>query len=189
MIRKTSIAPQGETAALSPEDRLHLLLGRLVHAVARLDFCVGLQLQWLGPYRGHDLADLFSTGQGSFQKRLHKLKVLTMEIWAHADAQALAAFSDWFVRAEAARGIRNDYAHGRWGRQSFRNEDFLFIALSWEMDADRQAPAVVVKLEQFSLDVAEIELLAHEFMALQKRFENAARPSVDWEAAHRMDPL
>lgn len=171
--------------ALSPEDRLHLLLGRLVHAVARLDFSVGLQLRWLGPYRGHDVADLLSTGQGSFHQRLRKLRSLAAETWAQADAEALKSFSDWFVRAEAARGIRNDYAHGRWGRRSFRSDDFNFIALSWEMDPDKQPPEVVVHLDELAREVAEIESLAHEFFELQKQFEGSARPSIEWEIAHR----
>ena len=162
-----------------------MLLGRLVHAVARLDLNVGLQLKWLGPYRGHNVSDLFSTGQGSFRHRLRKVKSLTIETWAHSDAEAQKAFSDWFVRAEAARGIRNDYAHGRWGRRSFRNEDFNFVALTWEMDADKQAPEVVIHLDELAQEVAEIERLAHEFVELQKRFENSALPSVEWETANQ----
>lgn len=171
--------------SLSPEDQLHLLLGRLVHAVARLDLVVGLQLKWLGPYRGQDVAELFETGQGSFRKRLNKLKSLSLETWGHADADARHAFSEWFARADAARGIRNDYAHGRWGRRSVRSDDFNFVALGWELDSDKQPPEVVVQLDALAREVEEIERLTQDFLDLQERFGTSARPSHEWESAHR----
>lgn len=31
-------------------DEFHRLLGRLIHSIARFDFTVGLQLNWLGPH-------------------------------------------------------------------------------------------------------------------------------------------
>ena len=45
------------------EKQVHYLLGRLVHAFARLDLCVGLQLKWLGPYRGVEVGKLLNPRQ------------------------------------------------------------------------------------------------------------------------------
>lgn len=165
----TEQSVMSSAATLCAEDQLHLYLGRLIHATARLDFVVGLQLRWLAP-RGVEIAGLLRPHHGSLYARLHKLKELTLTTCDHAGPEASQAFHDWFSRAEAARGIRNDYAHGRWGRRSVKTTDFDFMPLSWETDPARQLPAIVVALDALASQVAEVERLGHEFVALQERF-------------------
>lgn len=161
-------------STLCAEDRLHLYLGRLIHATARLDFVVGLQLRWLAP-RGVVIADLLRPHHGSLYTRLQKLKELTLKTCDHAGPTASKAFHDWFARAEAARGIRNDYAHGRWGKRSVKTTDFDFMPLSWETDPARQLPAIVVALDALAGQVAEVERLGHEFVSLQDLFGSFIR--------------
>lgn len=169
------------------EDQLHLLLGRLVHAFARFDFNIGLQLKWIGPYRGVEIDDLL-TARVPFTHRFDALKSLLLEIYAREDRQAHAAFAKWFDRAEEARALRNDYAHGRWG---FLSPDQLepyeveFVGLGWEMDPAKQAPAVRMRLDELDAEVQLIESLFAEFRSLAQTFSDRARPPKQWEDGRR----
>ncbi|WP_286530578.1 hypothetical protein [Variovorax sp. J31P179] len=166
------------------EDRLHWLLGRLVHAHARLDLGIGLQLRWLGPYRGVEVAHLLVAPNVHFKTRLDKLRPLALEMWGHSNPTARKAFEQWFQCAEHARGLRNDYAHGRWGPVTFREPDlFAFVALSWEFDPDRKTPEVRMTLAELEEQVEEIESLLHDFLQLQKTFEKDSRWTKAWEDA------
>ncbi|HYP84957.1 hypothetical protein [Variovorax sp.] len=174
---------------LQGEDRLHWLLGRLVHAHARLDLGIGLQLKWLGPYRGVDVDHLLVAPSVHFKTRLDKLRPLALEMWGHSNPVACAAFEQWFQRVERARGVRNDYAHGRWGRVNMREPDlFAFVALSWEFDPAKMAPEVQVTLDELEVQVKEIEALVHDFQRLQKKHEGDGRWSKAWEDQHVRNP-
>lgn len=96
------------------EDQLHRLLGRLVHAFARLDFCVGLQLKWLGPYRGMNV-DRLLDARLPFKHRFDALEPLVLDMYAHTNRVAHDLYQTWFTRVERAKAVRNNYAHGRWG--------------------------------------------------------------------------
>ena len=53
-------------------DEFHRLLGRLIHSIARFDFTVGLQLNWLGPHCQQDVSGLLSARQAKLGERLKK---------------------------------------------------------------------------------------------------------------------
>lgn len=162
---------------------MHLLLGRLVHAYARFDFNMGLQLAWLGPYRGVAVQELLDK-KISFSERFRKLKPLVLETFAHEDEEARHAFRNWFGRIARAKAMRNDYAHGRWGfgrNADLDDPEFEFVALSWEMDAAKQPPAVRLRLSAFAHEVALVESLFNEYWELERRYRSSARPSRAWE--------
>jgi hypothetical protein len=169
------------------EDRLHLLLGRLVHAFGRLDFYIGLQLKWLGPYRGVKVDHLLDA-KLPFKHRLDALKPLVIEMYAHTDQAAHDLYQTWFERVKNAKAIRNDYAHGRWGGFTPVKEGFEFVALSWEMDPLKQTAAVHMTFDDLERSVAEVERLFGEYMSFEKRFRMQGRPSKEWEEVNRPQP-
>ena len=129
-------------------DEFHRLLGRLIHSIARFDFTVGLQLNWLGPHCQQDVSGLLSARQAKLGERLKKLRTLIMNVYESAGPAAPAEFSVWFDKADQARVLRNDYAYGRWdvpGKHRFKPpgrmidaEPLLaFIPLHWDMPPDR----------------------------------------------------
>ncbi|MDM0050923.1 hypothetical protein QTI04_18105 [Variovorax sp. J22R115] len=143
-----------------------------------------MQLKWLGPYRGVEVEDLLSASE-PFRKRVRKLRPLVFETWGHSKLAAREAFEKWFERVERARALRNDYAHGRWGRVSMREPDlFAFVGLSWEFDPDKIAPEVRITLGELEAQVKEIEALSRDFLRLQKKFEAEGRWSKAWEDEH-----
>lgn len=165
-----------EKANLTGEDRLHWLLGRMVHAHARLDLVVGLQLRWLGPYRGVNVDSLLLMTE-PFIKRVRQLRPLVFDMWGH-DPAARAAFEQWFDRVEHARGLRNNYAHGRWGNVGPNTPDlYYFMPLSWDFEPATMKPAERITLSQLEDQAKEIESLAQDFMRLQKLFEAEGRAS------------
>ena len=166
------------------EDRLHLLLGRLVHAFGRLDFCIGLQLKWLGPYRGIKVDHLLDA-KLPFKHRLDALKPLVLEMYAHTDQAAYDLYQTWFERVENAKAIRNDYAHGRWGGFTPVREGFEFVALTWEMDPMKQTPAVHMTFNDLERNVAEVERLFGEYTSFETEFRMQGRQSKEWEEANR----
>lgn len=170
---------------MNAEDELHLLLGRLIHAVGRLDHFIGLQLNWLGPYRGMPVADLLEVRR-PFAHRLDALEPLVVETYGHSSSKAKRAFKSWFARAREAKAIRNDYAHGRWAiyeRVSGESTVIEFMPLSWQLEPAKQPQPIRVSLSDFREEVETIRALTSEFMQIEQRFVQRVRPSAEWEAA------
>lgn len=174
-------------------DEFHRLLGRLIHAIARFDFTVGLQLNWLGPYCQQDVSGLLGARQARLGERLKKLEVLIMDVYEPAGAQALAEFSTWFERADQARVLRNDYAHGRWGvpgklkvkppgRMIDAEPMLAFIPLHWDMTPDRADDSIYMTLEEFAAQVDDAESLFDAYWRLCKRYEMHAKPRRPFDA-------
>lgn len=161
---------------LRPEDeftsRFYGLLGRLVHAHAQLDFNVGLQLKWMGPHLGHDVAGLLQRTI-PFARRLTKLEELTGELFVSSDA-ALGELKGWFEEASRLKQVRNDYVNGRWGvpRSAFeRPLRIEFVPLHWEMEAEAAEPATVMTIEDLEQEVAALQHLAGEYFRLTRKYE------------------
>jgi hypothetical protein len=163
---------------MNAEEQLHQLLGQLVHSFARFDFNVGLQLKWIGPYRGVEIDHLL-VPRVHFSQRFEALKPLLLEVYGSQDLHAHAAFTKWFARAEEAKAMRNGYAHGRWGIPSaFQAEPYEveFISLGWELDPAKQPPAQRMRLDELAEEVRLIESLFAEFSNLERRFRRRATP-------------
>lgn len=173
---------------LAGDDRLHWLLGRLVHAFGRLDLTIGLQLRWPGLYRGVDVAGLL-TAETKFKTRAKKLRSLVGEMWGHSNEAAREAFDQWFERVERVRALRNNYAHGRWGNASAKDLNYYqFVALSWEFDAERQPPAEYLSLDELEVQVKEVETLFNDFKKLTRKYETEGRWSKAYEDQHGSSP-
>lgn len=185
--------PRSTVQAADPfSDEFHRLLGRLVHAIARFDFNVGLQLNWLGPHCQQDVSDLLTARQARLGDRLKKLEVLIMDVYEPAGAKALTEFSAWFENAHQARALRNDYAHGRWGvpgKYNFKPPGRLidaepllvFVPLQWDMSPDRVDDSVSMTIEEFAAQVHDAESLFNAYWQLCQRYIAHAKPRRPFE--------
>lgn len=170
------------------EAEFHRLLGRLVHAHARFDFNIGLQLNWMGPFYQEEVAELLNPLQAQLGKRLKKLKQIVLDAYEPAGEHALAAFAAWFQRADQARALRNDYVHGRWGvpgKYKFKPPGSMidaeplltFVALHWDMSPGRPDSSISMSLEEFASQVAAVETLFAEYWQLTEKYKQFAKPS------------
>ena len=168
------------------EDEFHRLLGRLVHAHARFDFNVGLQLNWLGPYYQVEVAELLDPGQTQLCKRLRKFKQLVLDVFKPAGEEALAEFTAWFERADKVRALRNDYVHGRWGvKYDFKppgriidaEPRLCFVPLHWDMAPDRPDDSISMSLDEFASQVDAVEALFADYLHLSERYMQYAKLS------------
>lgn len=172
-----------EHPPLSDDDRMHLLLGRFIHAFGRLDFSVGLQLNWLGPYRGVDVKELLIQTT-PFSHRLRVLEPLVLDVYCDTDEQAKKEFLEWFDRAKGVRVLRNELAHGRWSIQQDRERNsiqYLFVPLSWELDPDKLISPINFTHDELNAVVTEVESLARDYFKLEDRYRHLAKPSAEWE--------
>jgi len=167
-------------------DDFHKLLGRLVHAHARLDFNIGLQLRWMGPYCQVDVSEHLDPLKTQYAQRLKKLRQLTMDIYQPGGEAFASEFRIWFVQADECRALRNDYAHGRWGVPgSFDFSDgdtlatalplLLFIPLQWDLSPDRPDDSISMTLDDFAKQVANAERLSSEYFRLTEKYRYSAR--------------
>jgi hypothetical protein len=158
----------------------HHLLGRLAHAHAGLDFNVGLQLNWLGPHLQVKVHHLLDARKVMFAKRLSVLKDLVFELFENAGATALDEFKRWFEVADAMKALRNDYVHGRWGvpGKLVDGQPMLaFVPLHWDMTPDRPDDSIYMTLNEFGSQVAKMEVLAHEYFRLERKYLAYAKPA------------
>jgi hypothetical protein len=154
------------------EDRLHLLLGRLVRAFSSLDFSLGLQLKHLAPYCDQPVEALLNA-RTPFAQRLQYLGPLLTLFYEEAGPEAARAFSLWMERAHAAKVLRNDYIHGRWGilHAEMRGEPMLeFVSLHWEMDPRLQTSAVRMGFDQLESEIKTLESLFADYLRLERRY-------------------
>ena len=165
------------------------MLGRLVHAHARFDFNVGLQLNWMGPMYGVEVTDVLNPYKATFKERLNFFKRLVLEVYQPAGAAFVTEFRSWFDRAEKCRVLRNDYAHGRWGvpgkfnyKEGGRLMDaeplLVFIPLNWNMAPDREDLSITLTMQEFEQQVEEAEAVFNDYFKLTKRFEESAKPGL-----------
>ena len=167
----------------SANDEMHRLLGRLIHAHARLDHFIGLQIVWLGDYRGRSVADLLVKGV-NFAKRLRCLRQLALETWAHSDPEVGKEFTAWFNAVRHAQAQRNRLAHGRWGCMRSDAQQIECVELAWETETAKSKPTIKVQMTDFRQLVDDVESLQPKFIQLQKAFESRVRYTKAWEDAN-----
>lgn len=180
MTKPAEIRKASKKYKLRPEDeftsRFYGLLGRLVHAHAQLDFNVGLQLNWMGPYLGQDIRGLLQATT-PFAHRLEKLEELTLKLYANVEPEALAELQAWFLEAGRLKRVRNDYVHGRWGvPRSFSEKPprIEFIPLNWNLDPETTLPPTVMTIDELEQEVATLQHLAGEYFRLSRKYERWA---------------
>jgi hypothetical protein len=169
------------------ERDFHYLLGRLVHAHARFDFNLGLQLNWMGPMYGVEVGEVLNPYKAAFKTRLEFFKRLVLDVYQPAGSAFATEFRAWFDRAEKCRVLRNDYAHGRWGVPGkFKFKDggrmidaeplLVFVPLDWNMEPDREDRSIALTMQEFKEQVEEAEAVFSDYSKLAKRFEESAKP-------------
>lgn len=169
------------------EDDFHKLLGRLVLAHSRLDFNIGLQLLWMGPYCGVDVPECLDPLKAPYVQRLKKLKKLTLDIYEPAGSEVAGEFRRWFDRADGCRALRNDYVHGRWGVPggydygdgNIAAKDgrplLAFVPLHWDMRPNRADDSIKMTLEEFAEQVEAAELVSNGYFRLMDKYRQQAR--------------
>lgn len=170
------------------EDEFHRQLGRLVHAHARFDFNVGLQLNWLGQYYKVEVSDLLDPRKAQLGLRLKKLRKLVLDMFDPAGEAVIADFKAWFKMADESRAIRNDYVHGRWGvpgKYIYKNGDRLmdaeplltFVPLHWNMGPECSDDSISMTMEEFASQVDAVERLFGDYFQLTEQYLTFAKPS------------
>jgi hypothetical protein len=150
------ILPETELEAMAA---LHL--GRLLFVFGRLELNLGLALVNLRP-PGELAREAARVEQLSFGEKLDELKARVQA--SHAgNARALARWQKWFTAAHTLRKLRNDFAHGRWGFQHYRQQIVHVRNLpgSGNQEEVRYTP------DEFAAHVACAEEVAEEFSTLR----------------------
>lgn len=173
----------------SLEAELHQELGRLVHEAARFDFFVGLQLNWLGPYCQVDVSKYLDPKKFTLDNRLAALKKLVKKAFRTAGPTVTAEFDAWFASARAARALRNNYAHGRWGVPGRLDESplgpghprvpkLVFVALDWDLTPNQPDRNVYMTVEELRERVAEAVAVFKAFFDLVEKHLAHCLPTV-----------
>ncbi|MDL5031266.1 hypothetical protein QRD43_05035 [Pelomonas sp. APW6] len=163
------------------EDEMHRLLGRLIHGIARFDFIVGLQLRWIGVRLGVDTTKSLNVQKYRLADRLKCLQLHIEPLLSKQSPNALCEFQAWFDRAERARALRNDYAHGRWaapgkyvespqGPEHPRVPLLAFIPLDWDMSSGRPDTSRYMSLDELAEQVSDAADLFRSFKALSDKY-------------------
>ncbi|WP_455279048.1 hypothetical protein [Cupriavidus necator] len=178
MVSPKRVAAWRQIAETDFDSAFHLLLGRLIHAIARLDFNVGLQLRYWGHEEDPKIRWLLKPQTSKLAERLSALEQLMVAAWSvDVQAEGQQELAGWFERAHTARAFRNEYAHGRWGvpgkhlhAESGRLCDatplLVFVPLDWDMSPTREDKSIEMTLDDFAAQVEEAELLSSQYWNL-----------------------
>ena len=153
-------------------DAFHLRLGRLTQAAANLDFNVGLALNWLGSYNGLPVDVFLDPKKTQLKQRLDELKKLIGLTYDQTREDVQQDFEEWFRRVDAARALRNDYVHARWGFPGeLKDEEpyVFYVSLNWKMDADKQTPTKKLTVSELDTQVKEVSRLVGDLGKLTKK--------------------
>lgn len=172
------------------DNEFHRLLGQLVHAHARFDFSVGLQLSWLGPHCAVDISKHLDPRRTPFVRRLHRLRKVVLIAFAPGGNDVLNEFKAWFECAESATALRNSYAHGRWavpGSYRFAETTTIadatpllrFVPLAWGMSPDRGDTTIQLTIDEFAEQVRDVQAIFDQYFAMCDRFMHFVVPRVE----------
>ncbi|MCE4555032.1 hypothetical protein [Pelomonas cellulosilytica] len=170
---------------------MHRSLGRLVHEAARLDFFVGLQLNWLGPYLQVDVSKYLTPTRHTLDNRLAILRKLVRKAYRSARPEVIAEFDQRFARARSARALRNNYAHGRWGVSGKPAESPLgphhpripvlaFVRLDWDMTPNQPDKSFFMTVDELRDQVTEAVTVFKAFFDLPEKHKHHCLPQ--WHA-------
>jgi hypothetical protein len=159
----------------------------LVHEAARFDFFVGLQLNWLGPYCQVDVSKYLNPSKFTLDNRLGILRKLVKKAYKSAGPEAVSEFDQWFVTARAARALRNNYAHGRWGVPGRLAESPLgpghpripmlaFVRLDWDMTPNQPDRSIYMTAEELQDQVEEAVSVFKSFFDLAEKHKHHCLP-------------
>jgi hypothetical protein len=161
-------------------DEFHRYLGRLVHAFARFDYNIGLQLNYYGKRYQLDLSEILDPKAKPLGARLKILKRLILDLYSPAGEAVLTEFKLWFESAEHSRAIRNDYVHGLWGVPGDYRYDkgdrfmdatplLTFVALHWNL-GPHPDESISLTMEEFASQVESAERLLVEYFQLTEKY-------------------
>lgn len=168
------------------EDEFHRLLGLLVRHSARLDFSVGLQLNWMSGYYGFEIGELLNPKASNLQKRIAKLRSVCKQAFQPAGPTAIAEFSKWFAKADKARALRNDYVHGRWGVPGSHRggpdtprQDcellLTFVPLHWDLSPETMPKEIAITMGEFRQQVEDAISLFEDYFNLSQKYIDRMR--------------
>lgn len=109
------------------EDAAATLLGRFMFAFSRLDVALGLCLVWLDGGKQIDALTPIVTAL-TFNQKLDALTGSVKTRVADRSTRRVE-WSQWIEQAHAARALRNQLTHGRWGVDPYTAEAFTVIGL------------------------------------------------------------
>lgn len=109
------------------ESAVATLLGRLLLAFSRLDVALGLCLVWVDGGRQIDALTPKVT-ELTFKQKLDTLTVVVRSKFAK-QSKKRTAWLLWIEQANAARTLRNQLIHGRWGVDPYRSEAINVMGL------------------------------------------------------------
>ena len=154
-----------DTMPILPETELEAMaaqhLGRLLFVFGRLELNLGLALVNLRP-PGESERETARVEKLSFGEKLGEFEAKALA--SHGgDARALARWRKWFLAAHALRKLRDDFAHGRWGFQHYRQQIVHVSKFPGSANPDE----VRYTLDEFAAHVADAEEVAEEFSTLK----------------------
>ena len=148
----------------------HQALGRFVHAIARLDFDVGMLLIALEEKIGADNS-VYLKPNKSLNDRLLVLKKQIKEAAAGQPSENETKTAAWFVKAGQLRGLRNDYVHARWGipgTSETIDPIVKYVPMHWNWDSVEENIEIQIPVSALLAQAIEVENLADEFYELAK---------------------
>ena len=177
--RSQQEAARAAMDALPFEDQFNVHLGRLVHATARFDHFIGLQLNWLGLYLAVDVSKYLEPTKVTLATRLERLQLLVKDAFQAAGPAAMAELDGWFASAASARALRNNYVHGRWGLPGKLAESpdggprvplLAFIKLDWDMTPNQPDKSEYLTIDEFRKQVEDAVAVYNAFFALSEKY-------------------
>lgn len=141
--------------------RFHRALGKFIDEYGWFDYNLGLQLNYWGKLRGVDIK-AFLRSQASLKDRLDRVQLMIKTSLNPVTELEHSQYRDWIAGVESIRGLRNDYAHGRWaptGNADGEDPEMMFVPLQWNAGSEAQKQTVSMRLSELERQAGKISEL------------------------------
>ena len=146
------------------EARFYSAIGKFINQYGWFDYNVGLQLNYWSDGRLKNVKKYLTINSG-LKDRLDALTGMVHKSTNPVTAAESLEYQRWMGDVESIRGLRNDYAHGRWIYSVTANKNDIgmtFVPLQWSASERELRPAVTISLSELERQATQLSKLTDQ---------------------------
>ncbi len=164
MRKAANASPDRQQLPDEVEARFYSAIGKFINQYGWFDYNVGLQLNYWSNGKLKNVKKYLTINSG-LKDRLDALTGMVNKSTNPVTAAESSEYQQWVGDVESIRGLRNDYAHGRWVHSATANKDDIdmtFVPMQWNASQRELRPTVTISLSELERQVTQLSKLTDQ---------------------------
>lgn len=164
MKKTTNASPVRQHLPEEVEARFYSVIGKFINQYGWFDYNLGLQLNYWGNGKPKNIKKYLTINSG-LKDRLDAITGMVNKSTNPVTAAESSEYQQWVRDVESIRGLRNDYAHGRWVHSATASKDDIdmtFVPMQWSAGQRELRPTVTMLLSELEKQATQISKLTDQ---------------------------